>query len=90
MRLSAELGALLTAGLPSIKPCACKLIARMASGAQRSLDALMRSKVVILSASLEASPDLFRPFFVNGSIRRGGNLARVLTELGEYLGAKGR
>ena len=52
------------------------------------LDALKSGQS--FSASLEASPDLFRPFFVN-MVRSGeasGNLARVLTELGEYLERK--
>ena len=60
MRLSAELGVLLTAGLPSIKPCACKLTVRLrANGAQRSLDASMRSKVVSLLAQASRRLQIF-------------------------------
>ena len=92
MRLSAELGVLLTAGLPLDKAMRVQ-IDSAPEGEWRTtlsgcLDALKSGKP--FSASLEASPDLFRPFFVN-MVRSGeasGNLARVLTELGEYLERK--
>ena len=92
MRLSAELGVLLTAGLPLDKAMRVQ-IDSAPEGEWRAtlsgcLDALKSGKP--FSASLEASPDLFRPFFVN-MVRSGeasGNLARVLTELGEYLERK--
>lgn len=92
MRLSAELGVLLTAGLPLDKAMRVQ-IDSAPEGEWRTtlygcLDALKSGES--FSASLEASPDLFRPFFVN-MVRSGeasGNLARVLTELGEYLERK--
>ena len=92
MRLSAELGVLLTAGLPLDKAMRVQ-IDSAPEGEWRTtlsgcLDALKSGQS--FSASLEASPDLFRPFFVN-MVRSGeasGNLARVLTELGEYLERK--
>ena len=92
MRLSAELGVLLTAGLPLDKAMRVQ-IDSAPEGEWRTtlsgcLDALKSGKP--FSASLEAFPDLFRPFFVN-MVRSGeasGNLARVLTELGEYLERK--
>ena len=92
MRLSAELGVLLTAGLPLDKAMRVQIDSTH-EGEWRTtlsgcLDALKSGKS--FSASLEASPDLFRPFFVN-MVRSGeasGNLARVLTELGEYLERK--
>ena len=94
MRLSAELGVLLTAGLPLDKAMRVQIDSTH-EGEWRTtlsgcLDALKSGQS--FSASLEASPDLFRPFFVN-MVRSGeasGNLARVLTELGEYLERKGR
>ena len=92
MRLSAELGVLLTAGLPLDKAMRVQIDAT-AEGPWREimqgcLDSLKGGKS--FSASLEAYPDHFRSFYIN-MVRSGeasGNLARVLGDLGEYMERK--
>ena len=92
MRLSTELGVLLTAGLPLDKAMRVQIDAttpgpwrEMMEG---SLGSLKSGKS--FSASLETYPDTFRSFYVN-MVRSGeasGNLARVLSDLGEYMERK--
>ena len=92
MRLSTELGVLLTAGLPLDKAMRVQ-IDSTGEGPWRDtllscLDSLKSGKS--FSAALEGFPSVFAPFYVN-MVRSGeasGNLARVLTDLGAFLERK--